>query len=73
MKYTVLIKPYSKKGPLVEARADGSLVVYVREPATEGKANTALVELLSAYFGVPKTAVTILRGHTSRHKIVEVT
>ena len=32
---TVLVKPGSRKGPLVEDGPDGVLVVYVREPAVE--------------------------------------
>lgn len=72
MKYTVRIKPNSRKGPLVELQGDGSLVVYVREPATEGKANAALIELLSKHFDIPKSAITITHGHTSRQKVIEV-
>jgi uncharacterized protein (TIGR00251 family) len=72
MKYTVRIKPNSRKGPLVEPQADGSLLIYIREPAAEGKANTALVELVAGHFGVAKSQVAIVRGHTSRHKIIEV-
>lgn len=72
MRYTVTIKPNSKKGPLVEPQADGSLLVYTREPAVEGRANTALIELLAEHFDVAKTRVAIVRGHTSRHKIVEI-
>jgi uncharacterized protein (TIGR00251 family) len=72
MKYTVHIKPNSRKGPLVEGQEDGSLVVYVREPATEGRANQSLIGLLSQHFDVPKSAITIVNGHTSRHKVVEL-
>lgn len=72
MKINVLVKPNSKKGPLVENLADGSFVVYIREIAAEGQANEALIELLSKHLSVPKTRITILRGHKSRHKIVEV-
>ena len=38
---TVTVKPGSRKGPLVEAGEDGTLTVYVRDPAVDGKANTA--------------------------------
>lgn len=72
MIYSVIIKPNSRKGPLVEPQDDKSLLVYVREPATEGKANTALVKLSAEYFNVPKTRVTVVRGLTSKHKLVEV-
>lgn len=72
MKYTVWLKPNSRKGPLVEPQDDGSLIVYVRQPAVENKANQALVELLAEHFSKPKTAVKIVRGQTSRQKIVEI-
>lgn len=72
MQYSITIKPNSRKGPLVETREDGSLVVYVREPAVDGEANRALVRLLAAHFGVAKANIEIVRGHTSRHKVVIV-
>jgi len=40
----------------------------VRQPAVDGKANRAVVELLAEYFGVSKTNVQIISGITSRHK-----
>lgn len=64
----VMVKPNSKKGPLVQPALDGSLLVYVRQPAVDGKANRAVVELLAEYFGVSKTNVQIISGITSRHK-----
>lgn len=72
MRYTVAIKPGSRKGPLVESQDDGSLVVYVQERATEGKANEALVKLLAEHFDTSRTSIVIVKGHTSRYKIVEV-
>lgn len=71
-RYTVLIKPNSRKGPQAEPQDDGSLVAYVREPAVDGRANEALVRVLAEYFVVSKTRVTIARGHTARYKIVEI-
>lgn len=72
MKINVIIKPNSSKGPLVETQDDGSLLVYVREIAIDGKANEALIKLLAMHFSVSKSQISILRGHTSRHKVVEV-
>ncbi len=72
MKLNITIKPNSTKGPLIEMQDDGSLVVYVREIAADGKANEALIKLLAKHYKVPKTNITILRGHASRHKVVEV-
>ncbi|UFS95533.1 DUF167 domain-containing protein [Nocardia huaxiensis] len=66
------IKPGSKKGPLVETGDDGTLVLYVRAPAVEGKANRAACELLAQHYGVPKSAVTLTAGATSRFKRFEI-
>lgn len=71
MKIAVTVKPGSKKGPLVEEVSDG-LMVYVREPAVDGKATTAAAKLLAEYYGVSKSAVKLLHGASSRHKVFEV-
>lgn len=72
MQYTVRVKPGSRKGPLVETDDDGQLIVHVRERAIDGAANTGVEKALAAHFGVAPSRVTILRGHTSRIKRVEV-
>ena len=70
----VHVKPGSRKGPLVQADPgeDGSLIVFLQQRAVEGAANDALVRLLAAHFGVPRSAVSILRGHHSRIKQLRV-
>jgi len=70
MKIFTYIKPNSTKGPLVEPQDDDSLVVYIREIASDGKANEALIRLLAKHFSVPKAHIEIIRGHSSRHKVV---
>ncbi|WP_280363455.1 DUF167 domain-containing protein [Nocardia wallacei] len=67
-----VIKPNSRKGPLVESLDDGTLQLYVRAPAVEGKANKAAVELLAAHYGVPKSSVRLTAGATSRFKRFEI-
>ncbi len=71
-RYGVTVKPGSKKGPLVEVADDGTLTLFVRERAVDGAANDGVVKLLAAHFGVPKSRVTIVRGHASRQKLVEI-
>lgn len=71
-RYGVTVKPGSKKGPLVEVADDGTLTIFVRERAVDGAANDGVVKLLAAHFGVPKSRVTIVRGHASRQKLVEI-
>lgn len=72
MDYTVAVKPGSKKGPLVEDDGQGGLTVYVRQRAVDGKANEAVVAVLAEHFDVPKSRIVIVRGNTSRHKIIRV-
>jgi uncharacterized protein YggU (UPF0235/DUF167 family) len=65
---TVTVKPGSKKGPLVEVGDDGSLTLYVRERAIEGKATEAVTRLLADHLGIPKSRVSLISGATSRIK-----
>jgi uncharacterized protein YggU (UPF0235/DUF167 family) len=46
--------------------------VHVRERAVDGAANAGVVAALAAHFGVARSKVTILRGHSSRIKRVRV-
>ncbi|MEX0881751.1 MAG: DUF167 domain-containing protein [Candidatus Saccharimonadales bacterium] len=73
MNVAVRVKPGSKKGPLVQPAIDGSLLVYVREPAVEGKANQAVTELLADYYNVPKSNVQMIAGYKSRLKHFKIT
>lgn len=72
MRYSITVKPASSKGPLVEKNDDGSLTVYIRERAVDGKANEALVKLLAEHFNVSKSQVDIIRGHASRYKVIDI-
>lgn len=72
MKIAITVKAGSKKGSLVQVEQTGALTVYIREPAQDGKANIAVIQLLSEHYGVPKSRIAILRGHTSSKKLVEV-
>jgi len=67
----VQVKAGSSKGPLIE-KSESGLLVYVRERAVEGAANDAVVRVVAAHFGVAPSRVTIRRGHTSKHKTLEI-
>jgi uncharacterized protein YggU (UPF0235/DUF167 family) len=62
---SVRVKPGSRKGPLVETAVDGELIVYVRQPAVEGKANEAVVRLLAKHLGVAPSRLVLVSGATS--------
>ncbi len=51
---------------------NGSLKVALTAPPVDGAANRALVEFLAKILGVPKAAVTLVSGETSRNKSVAV-
>jgi len=71
MTITIRVKPGAKTD-LVEPRSDGTLLVQVKAPPVEGKANEAVVALLAKHFGVKKKAITLKRGASSRDKVFEV-
>ncbi|GAA0298420.1 DUF167 domain-containing protein [Rhodovulum strictum] len=51
---------------------DGLLRVYVTCVPEDGKANAAVIKLLSKALGVPKSRLEIIRGHTARDKLIRV-
>jgi uncharacterized protein (TIGR00251 family) len=57
---------------LIEAAAGGVLFVRVAAPPDEGKANAAVCRLVAEALGVPKSAVSVVRGHTARMKTLEI-
>ncbi|MBI1859766.1 MAG: DUF167 domain-containing protein [Deltaproteobacteria bacterium] len=71
MKLTIQVKPNSRI-ETIETLPNGTLVLKVRAPATEGKANTAVIEALATHFKVPKSRIQIVRGKASRTKVVEI-
>ena len=48
------------------------LALKVTAPAECGKANAAVVRLLADELNVPKSAIQIKSGSTSRHKLVSI-
>jgi uncharacterized protein (TIGR00251 family) len=65
------IKPNARHA-LLEQQPDGSWLAHIQAPPVDGKANEALIALLTAHFGVRKAQVTIVRGLTSRLKMVVI-
>ncbi|OGQ51728.1 MAG: hypothetical protein A3I10_05655, partial [Deltaproteobacteria bacterium RIFCSPLOWO2_02_FULL_57_26] len=64
-------KPQSKRQELKRI-SDGEYVVSVHAPAREGKANRAVMEILAEHFSVPRLSIKIIRGESSKRKLVEI-
>jgi uncharacterized protein (TIGR00251 family) len=56
----------------IEQINDDSFKVYVTAVPESGKANKAMINLLSKHFKIPKTSIEIIKGHTSRNKIIQM-
>jgi len=70
MKIEVKVKSNSKTEEVSQVR--DSLMVKVKQPPKEGRANQAVIRLLAQHFGVPQSQVTILSGLRNKNKTIEV-
>lgn len=57
----------------IQGLYDGALRVRLQAPPVDGKANLALQDWLARQLGVPRSAVELVRGSTSRRKQLRVT
>jgi hypothetical protein len=48
------------------------LIVRVNAPATDGRANQAVIDALADAFGVSRRSVTLRTGASNRNKLVEI-
>ncbi len=71
MRITVQVKPNSKK-PKVEKLPNDIYVVYTNVPPVDGKANQSVLKILSKELEIPISKLQIVKGHTSKHKIIEI-
>ncbi|HOV98771.1 MAG TPA: DUF167 domain-containing protein [Bacteroidota bacterium] len=71
MKITVYVKPNSKRDS-IETISKNELKIHVSAPPIEGRANKKLIELISEFYKVPKSAVNIKTGTSSKVKIIDI-
>lgn len=71
MKFLCKVKSSAKINK-VEKMSENELCLWVKAPAVEGKANKQVVAILSEYFNIPRSRITLLRGEKSKIKIVEI-
>jgi hypothetical protein len=66
------IQPRASRNEVCGIQGD-ALKIRLTSPPVDGAANKLCREFLAGLFHVPKSAVEILSGETSRHKRVKIT
>jgi uncharacterized protein YggU (UPF0235/DUF167 family) len=66
------VHPGARRAGLVGRMADGTLKVSVAAPPEGGRANQAVVLLVSKALGLRPSHVKLVHGFASRSKVVEV-
>jgi uncharacterized protein (TIGR00251 family) len=65
------VQPRASRDRVVGRHGD-ALRLQVSAPPLEGQANQAVADLLAAWLGIPRRTVSVLRGHGSRDKLIEI-
>ena len=68
---SVKLQPRASTNEIGEALGN-ELRIKVTAPPVDAAANEALVKLLAQHLDCPRNRVELVRGHTSRHKIVKL-
>lgn len=71
VKLKIRVQPGARRSEIVGWQGD-TLRVWVQAPPIEGRANLALVELLSEVLRLPKSLIVVRAGRSSRVKLVQV-
>jgi uncharacterized protein len=69
LQLAVKVTPRASRNEIGEPLGD-ELRIKVTAPPVDAAANEALVRLLADTLGCPRGAVQLMRGHTSRHKVI---
>ena len=71
IRFAVRVQPRASRSSLGGVHGE-ALKVRLMSPPVDGAANAALIDLLAEALDVPRRAVRIISGATSRTKVVEV-
>jgi uncharacterized protein (TIGR00251 family) len=69
----IKVEPRSSKKQISGVMANNVLKVKLTAPPVDGSANEQLIELISEVTGVNKSRIRILRGLSSKRKLIEIT
>lgn len=68
----VKVTPRAKRNRIAGWHQHSMVLVKIAAPPVEGKANDELVRFLAEKLEVAPEQVLIIRGHTSRQKVLEI-
>lgn len=71
IRFEVKVQPRSAKNMIAGEQA-GRLKLKITAPPVEGEANKMLIHFLAQYLKLPKRNITIIKGDTSTHKLIEI-
>ncbi len=71
IRIAVQVTPNAKKSEVTGVLED-ALKIRLQAQPVEGKANEALLRYLAEVLKLPKSALSIMHGHTSKRKIIEI-
>ncbi len=64
---------YNRIGDWMEVNGVRMLKVYVTAAPIKGASNAAMIELLAKEWGIAKSTITIVAGHTVKVKTLKIT
>ena len=67
----ITVKPNARLDEVL-LQSDGSLLVKIKAPPVDGKANKYLAEYVAAWLGIAKTRVSVVKGTTNTHKTLAI-
>ena len=71
MNIAIRVQPNVSKDEIL-GWVEGVLRIRIKAPPENGKANEALVSLLASVVGIPKSQIRIIKGYTSRNKVIYI-
>ncbi|PMP69083.1 MAG: hypothetical protein C0190_00665 [Thermodesulfobacterium geofontis] len=68
----IKVKPGSSEDRIIQFREPNFLEISLKAPPEKNKANERLSQFLSKVFKIPKNQVKIVKGKTSKNKIIKI-
>ena len=68
----VKVTPRARRNKIAGLFQGRMISVKVTAPPVDGRANDQLIDFLAEQLGISPDDIEIIRGHTTRHKVLEI-